>query len=566
MLRFRNHIVAIVILMIITTVINVYIPLAEKELLDNGLMNKNFSKIIYYLIIIFVVKFLHELISSIQDYISTYISNKFTYNITRDAFKKLLRFPLTFFQIYNIGQIASRINGDIGSISILVDSQIIELCTSLLTLFGIIIIMARLNIIMFLISCFAIPIIVITNGKIAEQQKKTSKKIREQYDIRNKCLQEMILGIKEVKYLNIFKWAEREFVHVQNNIFRERMRINKIVLVLFMISSRLYEIVYTGVYLAGAYILVKGNFTVGELFAFLAYFNRAISIVERLTRFNGSFQTSLVSMERVYEIIEYKQENSKTKTSENNNYTIDVTDELNEKTKISFENVCFSYDDSKEILKNINFDILPGEKVALIGENGSGKSTILSLLMKFIKPNRGTISCDGDNISKMDLSELINKISYIPQSPFMFNYSIRENILLGNKKVTDDKIYKILGQVGLQDFVSNLEKGLDTKLTLSGSNVSGGQFQRLAIARALLRDCEILLLDESTSNIEEQFEEEFIEDMFSNHKELTVIMIIHKYRLLQHFDKIMYVNSGNVLVTTPKDFEESNTKKSSAAI
>lgn len=503
---------------------------------------------------IFIVKFIYELISSFQDYISTYISNKYTYNVSRIVFQKLLRFPMSFFEKYNLGEITSRVNGDIGALSIMVDSQIIELFTSFITLVGMIIIMAKLNIIMFLISCLTAPIIVITNNRIAEQQKKASREIRSQYDKKSKCIQEMVLGIREIKYLNIFKWAEKEFIYTQNNIFRENMRINKVVLLLFVLSNRLYEIVYTGVYLTGAYILVKGNFTVGELFAFLTYFNRAISIIERLTRFNGHLQSSLVSMERIYEILEYRQDNLKDKINEGKNNILDIPDRSEKAPKISFNNISFTYD-SNYIFKNANFNIFSGEKVALIGKNGSGKSTVLNLIMKFLEPDSGIISYDGIDISKIDLSEVTKKISYVPQKPFIFNYSLKENILLGTKKVTDEAINQVLEQVGLLDFINSLDNGLDTPLMLNGSNISGGQLQRLAIARALLRRSEVLLLDEVTSNIEEQFEEEFIKNIVNNYKKHTAIMTIHKYRLLKYFDKVLYVDSGNVLVTSPKDFE-----------
>ncbi len=525
--------------MLLTTAISLYIPLAEKDLLDKGLMEKNFRVILIYLFILFIIKFIQELISAAQDQLSTYVSNKYTYNITKNFFRNLLKFPISFFEKYNIGEITNRINGDVVSISILVDHQLVSLITDMLTLIGIIFVMAKLNMTMFLISLLAVPVIVITNNKIAKEQKKATKKMKNHNDRKSKTLQEMILGIKEVKYLNIFKWAEREFAKSQNSILREKMKINKIVLIFFIISSRLYEIIHTSVYIIGAYILVKGDLTVGALFAFLTYFTRAISIVERLTGFNVKLQRSLVSIDRVYEVLKYGQASKK-----DNKQT--AINKFNNGYKISFNNVDFSYTDNSEVLKNINFNITKGEKVALIGENGSGKSTIMSLLMKIIEPDKGSITCDNKDISSLTWKQLTDKISYVPQSLFLFNYTIRENLKLGNKDATDKEIYQVLGQVGMLQFIDNLENGLDTILTLSGSNVSGGQLQRLAIARALLRKKEILLLDESTSSIEENFEEQFIKNLVKQYKDLTVIMIMHKEKLTKYFDKILKIKDKNI--------------------
>lgn len=277
------------------------------------------------------------------------------------------------------------------------------------------------------------------------------------------------------------------------------------------------------------------------MFAFLTFFNRSIHILERLVSFNRMFQSSLVSMERIYEIIE--EENDYRPLLEKSTSTYIANRQF---WKIAFLDVTFAYPNSNPILNQVNFQIKSGEKVALVGANGSGKSTILKLLTRLIQAEQGEIFIDGINVMSLSRGQLSRRIAYVTQQPFIFHCSIKENLLLGNRKATKDELAEIIHRVGLHEYVAELPNGLDTPLTLSGTNLSGGQLQRLAIARALLKKSEILLLDEPTSNIEEAFAERFIMNLLTNHSNQTVLMTVHKESLLKHFDRVLYVEPSGV--------------------
>lgn len=540
-LKFKKHFLLMTIIMILSTVLTLYLPLANKALLDKGLLKMDFQIIIIYLAIVFAVKLADDGLNSLQNLQATFVKNKFTYNLSKDVFKKIIRFPLGFFEKFNLGELTARINIDIGKLAILVDNQLISMIKDGCILLGIIFLMIKLNLQMFLLSLLTVPIIVLLNQYIASQQKVTTRTIRKQYDLKTERLQEVILGIRDIKAFNVLKWAEKRFLKAQGQIFRQELKINKLVAIIFFLSNRFHSLIQTGVYLYGAYFLVKGHLSLGELFAFLAYFDRSIFILERLVNFNRTFQSALVSMDRVYELISENMNGQPLSKKYASQFRFPERSD-----KIAFQDVTFAYQKSNPILKEISLQIGSGEKVVLIGDNGSGKSTILKLLAGLIQPAKGKIYLDGVDLAQLTKGQITKKIAYVTQQPFIFHGSLKENLQIGNKHATDEELSEIIQRVGLNRLVDELPQGLDSMLTLSGTNLSGGQLQRLVIARALLKKTEVLLLDEPISNIEEIFAENLIINLVNDYPEQTLIMTVHKDSLLQYFDRVLCVKPSGI--------------------
>ena len=293
----------------------------------------------------------------------------------------------------------------------------------------------------------------------------------------------------------------------------------------------------------GSFLIIKNQLTLGELLTFNALVIYYIDPIERLINLQPQIQSAIVATQRYLDITDIKTENEE---RNNNNTLIDSTFTFTNKLEI--RNLNFQYNFKEEALKNINISILKNQKVAIIGESGSGKSTIAKLIDNFHINYEGSITLDNTSIKEIPKNKLRNLISFVTQQNFIFGATIRENLTIGlNRKVSDSDIYKACKIVCAYDFIINLPQKLDTQLHNGGSNLSGGQLQRIALARAILKDSDILLLDEATSSLDASTEKNILENIDLHLSSKTIILITHKLTNVKNADNIYLLKYGQII-------------------
>ena len=304
-------------------------------------------------------------------------------------------------------------------------------------------------------------------------------------------------------------------------------------------STAFSEIITSLTYIIGGYMLIGDNLTVGKLFAFITYSAYVTQPIFAIMNIGYSFARILPSAKRYFSFMDMEGEDN----SGGNKLTRVNSNEI--LGSIEFKNVEFSYEDKDIVLNNINFKINAGETVAIIGSNGSGKTTLINLLLRFLKPNSGTILLDGKDINSLKLRDYRRLISVVSQDIYLFNTTIKENIILNSKK-TEDEMYSAVNKSGAHKFIEEISEQYENIVGERGSKLSGGQRQKVAMARAFIRDSKILILDEATANYDIEAEYYLNNVIRENYKDKTIIMITHKPDILAKVDKIIVVNDGQL--------------------
>lgn len=400
-----------------------------------------------------------------------------------------------------------------------------------------------------LVSIIVIPLFVIPVVNLAKKLRKLSRKGQESIGDLSGYVQESLQNLKLVQAYNLEDHRNKQFQLINAKLFST---LNKTVMLEAMISPITGFVGACGVafvFWYGMKSVAISQITLGD---FSSYFLTTVLLYEpikRISRVWSTLQQALGASERVFEILE--QQPGLLKSSS-------PVHMKNIKGKIFFNNIHFNYQDGREILKNINIEINPGEKVALIGPSGVGKTTFVSLIPRFYDPQSGVIEIDGVDIKTIDIGFLRSQISLVTQEQVLFNCSIKENILFGKPNAKHEELINAAKKAHVIEFVEKFQEGFETVVGESGTKLSGGQRQRVALARAFLRDAPILILDEPTSHLDsesEKFIQEAINELVKNR---TVIIIAHKQSTIDHMDKVITLENGQILnVTSKKDLIKS---------
>ena len=491
---------------------------------------------------LFGVILLQGVFSFFRIYFFAQVSENAVADIRRSLYAKFVVLPIPFFEQKRVGEITSRITSDVAQLQDTLSITLAELFRQLVTLIvGVVIIMiTSVKLSLFMLATF--PVLVLLAFVFGKRIKKLSKATQEEIAKTNVIVEETLQAINVVKAFTNELFEINRYNRSLSNAVRNALRASYFrgAFVSFIIVG-----LFGGIILVlwfGASLVESGELTIGELVQFIIYTTFIGASVGGLGDMYGKVQSSLGAADRVLEILD--------EPVEPTNLALTPADQHLEITgNISYQNVAFSYPTRPDIavLKDISFAIETGEKIALVGPSGAGKSTIVSLLMKFYELSSGRILIDGRDINTLNLTQLRQHIGIVPQEVLLFGGSIRENISYGRPNATDEEIIMAARKANAYDFIQSFPEGLDTLVGERGIKLSGGQRQRIAIARAILKNPAILILDEATSSLDSESEKLVQAAMDELMKNRTSIIIAHRLSTIRKADKILVIENGRIV-------------------
>jgi len=526
------------ILVILMSYTNSVIPVFVRSAIDQGIVGKNMDAIIFYSIMIIVFTIINALLGFASRYSLVKMAQETVYNIRLKAFESLHNQSMEFFDNTIIGQLISRITNDSERITDFLQFGLRMMIYSTFLLALSLYYMFTMNTMLMTIALVALLISILLNTRYALLIRPVYDEIRQQTGVLAGITTSGLAGIKTVKSLAIesheygrFEKENQKFLDL--NIKAAKIRAVYGEAAVLIIGLALAMILYYG-----GYAIVNNQLTVGELAAFISYMMMLMWPLRALGLSIGDIQRSIAAAKRLFDIID-----TKPRVVEKPN-SIDLKEV---KGEIVFENVSFSYNKNRRVLENINLHVKPGEKIAIVGPPGSGKSTILKLLMRFYDPDEGRILIDGVDIRDVKISSLRRHVAYIQQEPFIFNRSIRENIALGNPDASMEDIVKAAKIAKIHEFIMSLPNKYDTVVGERGVTLSGGQRQRIAIARALVSNPKILLLDDPVSNLDAETEKQLVSDLKNILRDKTALIVTQRLSSLTIVDRIIVLDKGRIV-------------------
>lgn len=470
-------------------------------------------------------------------YMNTWVGNRIANNVKIALYKKLVIFDTAFFDSETSGNIMVRFNNDVDAACNGLLNNLKQFSTrffSSITLIGVLFYNSwQLAIIAVIILFFALLPLAGVRRKIKDINKKTIFTNAEVVTHYN----ETFGGNRVIASYNLYDYANSRFDDTLRRVFKLGM---KMIQRTGMLSPLMHFIVSLGIALviwAGSYLIISQQITAGNFVSFIAALILLYNPIKGIGNNFNNVQIALMAMERVFELLQTKpqiQDRTKAKVLKTINKSIE------------YKNVWFEYIAGKPVLQNINLTINRGENVAFVGNSGGGKTTLVNLLPRFYDVSQGKITIDGTNIKSFTLESLRNNIAVVFQDNFLFDGTIRQNILLGKENATEDEINRAVEQAYVSNFIKDLPNGLDTKIGERGVLLSGGQKQRIAIARAFLKDAPVVILDEATSALDNKSEKVVQHAIENLMKDRTVIVIAHRLSTVRNADKIVVVNYGKI--------------------
>lgn len=517
--------------------INMLFPLISKQIMDNGLLKSNLYIVVKFSLITFAMVLVDQAIGLFETKYFSYVNAMFQYSLQKMAFKHLLKLKLQYFNNINFSEIMGNVGMDVGNISRVCDkgtfiiiSQIFRIAGGLI---GLLLIDWKLTIVVISV----VPIRFFTVKYLARKRKDMFKEYIEYNREYSSWYGDAITGIKEIKLLGIQRIKIGEFIKKQKSIVKMNIKMAFLDKFNEYSESIVFQAINGALYILGAYIAFNNGVTIGGLFAFLTYSAYVIGPISAILNIGYNFSNIIPSAKRFFEFLDMETE------LHSKQLIRAEKDEI--KGRIKFNDVSFSYKGSEKILHDINLEIKPGEKIAIIGANGSGKSTLINLLLRFYKPDVGKIEIDGLDINTINLKDYRSLISVVSQDLYLFNTSIEENISVGLKK-DEAKMNKAAQESGAYEFIKDMPLRFKSEVGRNGSNLSGGQRQKIAVARAFAREAKILILDEATANYDVESETYLNRMLASGFENKTVLVISHKPDILTKVDKIWVLNSGSI--------------------
>ncbi len=537
-----------------STLTTLIIPWPLKLIFDNVLADKPWPALVTPYMQLFISSNMHMLIilcgsmvgialvrgffAYYQLFLTSRIGYLLVYTLRGALFNHLQRLSLSFHYRNNTGELINKLTSDTNNLKDVFADSALTLTTHILTVMGMLVIMFQLNLQLGLIVLISFPVLFFAIYFIYSRVKFSARNQRHNEGRLASRIAEILGAVPLIQAYGMEGYERERFEADSTRSMQESIRISR----LEAAATRLVEIISAFgtaiVVLFGCLQALVGKMTPGDVLIFASYMSQIYQPIRQITRLSTRFSRASVSMERINAILETDPE---------------IQDDANAISvnkltgAIGFDNVTFSYVDGKNILDDVSFRIQPGERVALVGASGAGKSTIANLIIRLYEPQQGAVLIDGINIKQFKRSSLRQEIGVVLQSPVLFGTSIKENIAYGRPDATQEEIEYAARQVHAHDFIMNLPDGYDTLMAESGNTLSGGQRQRICLARALIRQASILIMDEPTSAVDAESQALIRDAMNRLHYGRTILLIAHQFHTIRDFDRILVLKGGHIV-------------------
>lgn len=533
----RNLLSVGLLLIIISRLASLVLPGASKYLMDDVIVNKDYDKL--YDIILWVGSAI--VVQAVTSFLLTRLLSVEAQNLIAQlrvrVQKKVLGLPINFFDNSKSGELVSRIMTDVEGVRNLVGTGLVQLVGGTLTAFISLFLLIKISPMM--TAFVLIPVAIF--GFVALKAFAFIRPIfRERGKINAEVTGRLTETLNGVRVIKGFNAEKQEIESFENGVERLFLNIKKSLTSTALVTSSatfLLGLASTGIMGIGGYMIIKGELTFGDFLAFTLYLGFMIAPIVQMSNIGSQLTEGFAGLDRTEELMNMESEHD----------SPDRTVELGDvKGNIKFENVSFAYEEEKEVLHNISIDAPSGSVTALVGSSGSGKSTIAGLVSSFLKPDSGVISIDGQDISKVTLDSYRKNLGVVLQDDFLFEGTIRENITFPRPNSTEEEILNAVEAAYVSEFTDRFEEGLETVIGERGVKLSGGQRQRIAIARAVLADPKILILDEATSNLDTESEAMIQESLNELMKGRTTFVIAHRLSTIRKASQILVIEQGEI--------------------
>lgn len=548
--RYRIAVLLVVIFAIGSTIFSIIGPKilgnATTELF-NGLLSKisggsgiNFGKIATILLWLLGLYVLSSLFSFVQGIIMSHVTQRTTYRLRRDMSEKINRLPMKFFDSKQHGEVLSLVTNDIDTISNGLNQSATQLITSITTIIGVMIMMFSIDWIITLVAVMVLPISMIFISQVVKRSQKYFKALQDYLGHVNGQIEETFGGLEVVQSFNHEEEDLEAFNKANDTLYHAAWRSQFLSGMMHPIMTFVGNLGYVMVAILGGYFAVTGRITVGNIQSFIQYMRSFTQPVAQIAQVSNMIQSMTAAAERVFDFLEAEEE-AQTTSAE-----VPARSE-NAEGQVTFDHVRFGYDDENVIIKDFSANVRKGQKIAIVGPTGAGKTTLVKLLMRFYDVNSGTITIDGRSVCDFDRSDLRQIFGMVLQDTWLFSGSIMENIRYGKLDATDEEVVAAAKTAKIHRFITTLPDGYRMELNEDATNISQGQKQLLTIARTILADPKILILDEATSSVDTRTEERIQEAMDHLMEGRTSFIIAHRLSTIRNADLILVMNDGDII-------------------
>ena len=514
-----------------------YLPWIIKDMVDQVLKEKNTEMLNYIVISIIVVFIIRGIAFYGQSYLMNYVGQRVIIDIRKAVFEKLQRLSLDFYDKNKTGTIMSYVTNDVNALQSAMVENVVEMVTESVILIASIVMMIYLDWRLFLVTFSTFPVVLLFIDQFGKRIRKSGSRIQEASADITSVLQETVSSARVIKSFVREEYEINRFDKENMNNFRANMKYAQLSATLTPTIEFVAAVGVTIILWYGGNSVIDGTITAGSLVAFLTYAVNISNPIKRLSRVIGNIQRAMAAAQRVFDVLDLPE-------------TIKNLPEAKAlptvKGQVSFNNVSFSYNPGEQVLNNVSFNVKPGEMIAFVGPSGAGKSTVASLLPRFYDVTDGSITIDGEDIRRVTLDSLREQVGIVPQETVLFNGSVYDNILYGRLDATKEEVEAAAKAANAHNFIMDLPKGYQTMLGDRGVNISGGQRQRISIARAILKNPQILILDEATSALDTESERVVQEALDRLMIGRTSFVIAHRLSTIKNADKIMVLEKGTL--------------------
>lgn len=511
----------------------------------NGLMSKvsggsgmDFEKIGQILLLTLALYLVSTLCSFIQGYLMTGVSQKTTYRLRKEISEKINRMPMNYFDTKPVGEVLSRVTNDIDTLGQSLNQSATQMITSVTTLIGVLAMMLSISPLMTLATLVILPVSMILISFVMKHSQKYFRGQQEYLGNVNGQVEEIYSGHNIIKAFNKEEDVIREFDTTNDRLYDSAWRSQFFSGMMMPIMQFIGNLGYVVVAILGGFLAIRKTIEVGDIQSFIQYVKRFTQPIQQIAQVANMLQMTAAASERVFEFLEEEEEDQTVE------HPVSVE---NLEGNVSFDHVHFGYNADKIIVNDFSAEVKEGQKIAIVGPTGAGKTTMIKLLMRFYDVNSGAIKIDGHDVRDFNRSELREMFGMVLQDTWLFNGSIRDNIKYGKLDATDEEVIQAAKAAHVHQFVKTLPGGYDMELNEEANNVSQGQKQLLTIARAILADPKILILDEATSSVDTRTEVLIQKAMDNLMKGRTSFVIAHRLSTIRDADMILVMKDGDIV-------------------